>query len=198
MSQSYIDIPLSSIQSDDNKSYNSVTESSVLTNNTASVKKPKANLFTSAKNAKTNKKKIIQKTKVSLKLKKESNNKKKGQERNKTKKEKQQKKGLKVVKQVVLSSLTSKSKLKLVPKALEKIFNKTSGMPWKKIKIPKDPPLSPTEEKTLLAKHDNEIPIPEKDSLHVPKGLDRSKQAQIDALLNAITTMCALVKDGEK
>ena len=103
MSQSYIDIPLSSIQSDDNKSYNSVTESSVLTNNTASVKKPKANLFTSAKNAKTNKKKIIQKTKVSLKLKKESNNKKKGQERNKTKKEKQQKKGLKVVKQVAVS-----------------------------------------------------------------------------------------------
>ena len=202
MSQSHVDIPLSTIHIDDNNSYNSVTESSVLTRNTLSVKKPKPSLSYIDKNAKTKKKKNIQKKKEFPKHKKESNNQKKGKERNQTKKEKEQKKGTKVVKQspeqVALSSITSKSKLKLVPKALEKQFNKTSGMPWKKIKLPKDPTLLLTEEKLSHAKHDNEIPISEKGTLHMPKGLNRSKQAQIDALVNAITTMCALVKEDDK
>ena len=39
----------------------------------------------------------------------------------------------------------------------------------------------------MRAESRNKMHLTEKDSLHVPKGLDRSKQAQIDALLNAIT-----------
>ena len=53
MSQSHVDIPLSTIQIDDNNSYNSVAESSLLTRNTLSVKKPKPSLSYIDKNVDT-------------------------------------------------------------------------------------------------------------------------------------------------
>ena len=110
----------------------------------------------------------------------------------------------KATKTIDMSSLTSKSKIKAVPKALESKFRKLPKSCWKKVVLPKErrpPILSKTQHKSpkkskivpSLPKHKSKKQIIQA----ISKPNNNPKQYRIDALLAAVSDMCKLViKNG--
>ena len=93
-----------------------------------------------------------------------------------------------------IASLTSKSKVKVVPKTLEADFKKLPNKSWKKVILPKDHhPLPRVKHKRPKKTIDE--PFPPKTKKQMVQAVSQATHSKhrIDALLATVSDMCRLV-----
>ena len=205
MSQSYLDIPFHSSQSEESEE--SLSDNTEYRTQKRTRVKPQGKL-----NDEKSKKTQNTQTKVSPKTHKEKEGPSQKSTKSKTTKKKttETKVKARTHKKVDISALTSRSTIKAVPKGLEADFNK--GLPkscWKKVIYPKVPPL---KKKNILpsgqiTKHPKRKLTKESngDTMSIKKiaktqATQRSSnlsnpatQHRVDALISAVSDMCKLV-----